>query len=434
MVPTHLRGLSAHATEAEPDRRVAVDSERLRRAFTDTRELSRQLSALLRTEDHLLQSMPDASPVKWHLGHSAWFFDKFVLQRHGVQVQPDPQYDFIFNSYYNGLGPQYPRPQRGLLSRPDLQEMWHYRRAVDDALLQLLPALSEQELALVELGIHHEQQHQELIVTDIKHALSLNPLYPAIVEPAPITTAAHNLSFYEFPAGDYAVGATQGFCFDNETPRHKMFLQGFRLASRPATNGEFLAFIQDGGYKNFTWWLSEGWAWVQRENIRAPLYWHDIDSQWFQYTLGGLQPLHLDEPVCHINYYEANAFATWAGRRLPTEFEWEVAAAATRCDGHFLDCEKLHPQVASAPGTIGPQQMFGDVWEWTQSAYSPYPGFRPRAGAVSEYNGKFMVNQWVLRGGSCATPCGHIRASYRNFFPVNASWQFSGVRLADDID
>ena len=412
---------------------MEMDVKHLRENFLRTRQLSEHLSNLLTADDHMLQSMPDASPTKWHLAHTSWFFDTFILKPRQASPAFPNEFAYLFNSYYNGVGPQFRRAQRGLISRPSLNEVWQYRFAVEEKIQHIWSDLSSAELQLVELGIHHEQQHQELIVTDIKHALSHQPQFPALVtSPTDTPTDAVGMQWQDFPAGDYRIGCDKGFCFDNETPRHLTHVTGFRLANRPVTNGEFLTFIEDKSYQQTTLWLSEGWAWVNEARATAPLYWRDLDDEWHVYTLAGLQPLRLNEPVCHINYFEANAFAAWSGKRLPTEFEWEVASTIANNNSHFLDLSRLHPQPADKqPGLL---QMFGDVWEWTQSAYLPYPGYRPAPGAVGEYNGKFMVNQWVLRGGSCATPPGHIRASYRNFFPVDARWQFSGVRLADELD
>lgn len=412
-----------------------INSEQLRQDFLRTRKLSAHLTLALSTEDHMLQSMPEASPTKWHLAHTTWFFETFLLKPRALSVQPDESFAVLFNSYYNGVGPQFRRAQRGLISRPGLHQVWSYRRALEDKMLERWNDFSAAEFHLIELGIQHEQQHQELIVTDIKHALFHHPQLPALVETPPsASTQAPEIRWHEFIEGDYWIGTEQGFCFDNEKPRHKIFLNGFRLANRPVTNAEYLEFMRDDGYGNFQHWLSEGWAWVNDSKARAPLYWQQLDGQWHNYTATGLRAVNPHEPVCHVNYYEASAFASWAGKRLPTEFEWEVAAASAARDGQFLDRDVLHPQPAHQKNLAGLLQMFGAVWEWTRSAYSPYPGFRASPNAVGEYNGKFMVNQWVLRGGSCATPEGHIRASYRNFFPVNASWQFSGVRLADDLD
>jgi ergothioneine biosynthesis protein EgtB len=424
-------------------RKQMTEIDKTRQEFLCTRERTECLSSLLTEEDHLLQSMPETSPTKWHLAHTAWFFDTFLLQPRGIVTQPDDAYEFLFNSYYNAIGPQYQRGRRGLISRPGLQEVKHYRHAIDAALYDHWHTFNADEMELITLGIHHEQQHQELIITDIKHALFFNPTYPAIVNAQPDDAvffqgadaiAPTQIRFHDFERGNYCIGSDTSFCFDNEMPRHNVFMNGFRIANRPASNGDYLEFIEDGGYQCFRYWLSEGWAWVNEQRAEAPLYWLRVDNQWMHYTLAGLRPLDLNEPVCHLNYYEAAAFAHWSGKRLPTEFEWEVAAATAKPNGNFLDCKQLHPQAAITTDPSRPAQMFGDVWEWTQSAYLPYPGFRETPGAAGEYNGKFMVNQWVLRGGSCATPPGHIRASYRNFFPVNASWQFSGVRLADDLN
>ncbi len=413
-----------------------IAAVQLQETFLRTRNLSAELSALFTPEDHLLQSMPEASPIKWHLAHTAWFFDTFLLKPRGIRLGAFEQFEFLFNSYYNQVGPQFRRPHRGLLSRPSLKDIWQYRSAVDETLSDLINAFTPQELSLVQLGINHEQQHQELIVTDIKHALSLNPLHPAIVQSeteSPSSTAAPALHFISYDEGHYAIGSNAIDVFDNESPEHQIYLQGFNLANRPITNREYLQFMDDGGYNDARHWLSDGWLWVQETQARAPLYWFCVDSQWHYYTLAGPRPVALHEPVCHLNFYEASAFAQWAGKRLPTEFEWEVAARQQKLAGNFLTLERLHPQPVNTSESDQCSQLFGDVWEWTQSAYLPYPGFCARAGAIGEYNGKFMVNQWVLRGGSCATPPGHIRPTYRNFFPVNASWQFSGVRLADDL-
>jgi ergothioneine biosynthesis protein EgtB len=382
----------------------------------------------------MIQSMPDASPTKWHLAHTSWFFEAFILKPRGICVQPNDQYDVLFNSYYHSLGPQFPRPQRHLISKPNLTEVWVYRHAVEEALERCWAELNEEELACIELGINHEQQHQELIVTDIKHAFSQNPLAPVIVNSNNLPGAfSAPLQWRNFSEGNYLVGTQDGFHFDNESPQHKVFLQGFRLANRPVTNQEYLAFITDKGYQRPTLWLSEGWAWVQKHKAEAPLYWQKEHADWVTYTLSGMRPLNIHEPVCHLTYYEANAFAAWAGKRLPTEYEWEVAANTLPVVGNFLDLNRLHPSPSKPTGSTL-LQMFGDVWQWTQSAYQAYPGFRAEDRAIGEYNGKFMVNQWVLRGGSCATSPGHIRPSYRNFFPVSANWQFSGVRLADECN
>jgi ergothioneine biosynthesis protein EgtB len=374
-----------------------------------------------------------ASPAKWHQAHTTWFFETFVLARFAGFYQPfDPHYHFLFNSYYEALGERYPRPDRGLLTRPSLAQIQRYRQHVDAALIRLLETGVDAEAAsLIELGCHHEQQHQELILTDIKHVLSLNPLAPVYAPardlPSPSPAAAPD--WIAFSGGVQEIGHDgRGFHFDNEGPRHRVWLDDFRLATRPVTNRDWLAFIADGGYSTPALWLSDGWSTVQAEKWQAPLYWRATDGGWEEFSLHGLQRLAPEAPVSHVSYYEADAFARWAGRRLPSEAEWELAAAAIAVDGNLLESETRHPRPAG--GGEGLRQMFGDVWEWTQSPYTPYPGFRAAAGALGEYNGKFMANQMVLRGGSCATPRSHIRATYRNFFPPSARWQFSGLRLA----
>lgn len=388
--------------------------------------------------------MPDASPAKWHLAHTTWFFETFLLQPllPGYQAF-DGRWGFLFNSYYEAVGARHPRPQRGLLTRPSLDEVLAYRAAVDDAMLRLLDRPEGQvpeAQTLLELGINHEQQHQELLLMDILHAFSCNPLYPAYrpvvpAEAAPPAAGAGAASgWVACDGGLHQVGCDgPEFHFDNEGPRHSVWLQPFRLAARPVSNGDWLAFVADGGYCRSELWLSDGWATVQAEGWQAPLYWRQIsDADWCEMTLGGLQPLDRAAPVCHVSYYEADAFARWAGKRLPSEAEWEVAAAALPVVGNFLAASALHPRADAAVEGGALRQMFGDVWEWTQSPYTPYPGFRPAAGAVGEYNGKFMCNQMVLRGGCCVTPDGHVRASYRNFFYPHQRWQFAGVRLAKD--
>ncbi len=402
--------------------------------YCDVRRLSEVLAEPLSPEDQTLQSMPDASPVKWHLAHTSWFFETFILKAFCEGYTPfHPEYEYLFNSYYNGIGEQYPRSARGLISRPGAAEVLAYRAYVDAAMQRYLQACGDEEYAeiagLVELGLHHEQQHQELIVTDIKHALFMNPLAPAYRPSTVEARKAPALDWAAYPAGMYDIGHVgEGFAFDNEGPRHKVYLEAFRLASRPVTNGEFLAFIEDGGYTQPRWWLSDGWDAVTREGKHAPLYWQQRDGQWYHFTLAGLQKLDEAAPVVHVNYYEAQAYAAWAGKRLPTEAEWEVVAQEQAVAGNFLNINTLHPVAAGAGACV---QLFGDVWEWTSSSYGPYPGFAPLAGTVGEYNGKFMCGQYVLRGGSCATPEGHIRASYRNFFHADAAWQFSGIRLAE---
>jgi ergothioneine biosynthesis protein EgtB len=373
--------------------------------------------------------------VKWHLAHTTWFFETFVLEPRAGFRAFDPVYRVLFNSYYNAVGEQFSRPERGQLTRPGLAEVLAYRRDVDARLATLLEAgaLDAAALAVVELGLHHEQQHQELIVTDLKHLFAKNPLHPVYRERRPeAARRAPPLRWRAFEAGIREVGhAGPGFAFDNETPRHAVYLHAFALASRPVTNREYLAFVAAGGYARPELWLADGWNAVRTQGWRAPLYWQESDGAWRAYTLAGLRAVDPEEPVTHVSFYEADAYARWAGARLPTEFEWEVAAQEAPLDGHFAESGRLHPAPArAAEAEDALLQLFGDVWEWTASAYAPYPGFAPAAGALGEYNGKFMANQLVLRGGSCATPASHVRASYRNFFYPDARWQFSGIRLA----
>jgi ergothioneine biosynthesis protein EgtB len=392
------------------------------------------LAAPLSAEDAMVQSMPDASPVKWHLAHTTWFFEAFVLAAAEPGVAPfDPAFAFLFNSYYDAVGPRQPRPERGLLSRPPLEDVLRYRRHVNERVGALLAgAPPERLLDVLELGLAHEEQHQELLLTDVKHAFFSQPLRPAYgPAPARAAGAAPRLAFVPRDGGVREIGARpDGFAFDNERPRHRALLEPHALASRPVTCGEWLAFMDAGGYERPEHWLSDGWAAVARNGWRAPLYWARDGGAWWQFTLGGLRRVDEAEPVAHVSYFEADAYARWAGARLPAEEEWEAAAADAAPAGNLAGAGRLHPEVARAGP--GPQQLFGDVWEWTRSAYAPYPGFRPAAGALGEYNGKFMVSQLVLRGGSCATPDGHVRATYRNFFYPDARWQFSGVRLARD--
>lgn len=401
------------------------------------RDLSAQLAAPLSPEDQTVQSMPDASPTKWHLAHTTWFFETFILAEHAPgYARFNDDFTYLFNSYYNGIGEQYSRPDRGKITRPGAEEVRDYRAHVDHAMTELIEHASGNAAGriadLVTLGLNHEQQHQELLLTDIKHAFSFNPLHPVYRARGAETGKASPLKWIEFEGGIVDIGHDgQGFAFDCEGPRHRILLEPFRLASRPVTNGEFMAFMADGGYENPQFWLSDGWAFM-RENARsAPLYWRLEGDAWHHYTLAGLRPVDPDEPVTHVNYYEATAYAAWAGKRLAREGEWEHAAEAVEVAGNMLSLDHLHPRRANGNG--GLTQMFGDVWEWTQSAYEAYPGFAAPAGAIGEYNGKFMCDQHVLRGGSCATPEGHIRRSYRNFFPASASWQFSGIRLAEDL-
>jgi len=406
--------------------------------YRSCRQLSEQLVAPLSEADCQLQSMPDASPAKWHLAHVSWFFETFLLRRFAPAYQVfDEHFGHLFNSYYNAIGSQFSRPHRGLLSRPSLEEVLAYRHHIDSNMERLLADSTDAAITeLTTLGIQHEKQHQELLLTDIKHALYQNPLLPAYVDSAPLTTETHAcnatapLTWSHFPEGLYQVGYSgDGFSFDNEAPRHKVYLQAFQLANRPVSNGEYLAFIEDGGYQRSELWLSDGWAWVNEHRARAPLYWRQQEDGWYLYQLTGLQPLPRSSTVCHINYYEASAFAAWQGKRLPTEQEWEVAAEQWQGNSNNLGSGKLQPQAADNEA-LG--QLFGDVWEWTASAYLPYPGFKPFAGDAGEYNGKFMSGQFVLRGGSCVSPTNHVRPSYRNFFYPHQQWQFSGLRLAED--
>ncbi len=413
----------------------------LRRRFTEVRRHTDALSRPLSAEDCALQSMPDASPTKWHLAHTTWFFENFVLLPLG-EAPFHPRYGFLFNSYYEAEGPRQERPRRGLLSRPSLNEVRCYRADVERRVLHALGEMSEAQLArlapVIELGLHHEQQHQELILTDIKHALGENPLRPAYREaapPRPTEADPGPMGWIAYDEGVRQIGHDgPGFAFDNEGPRHSIYQRAYLLADRLVTCGEYQAFIEDGGYTRPDLWLSDGWAAVTAERWTTPLYWARQGDGFEAATLDGVRPVSPSEPVCHLSYYEADAFARWAGARLPTEAEWEIAAAGATIQGTFADGLALHPRPAPPldPAPRRPRQLFGDVWQWTASAYSPYPGFRPLEGVLGEYNGKFMCSQLVLRGGSCATPATHIRASYRNFFPPAARWQFSGIRLARD--
>jgi ergothioneine biosynthesis protein EgtB len=394
------------------------------RFYRETRALSTAIAERLSPEDQCVQSMPDASPAKWHLAHTTWFFERMVLSGTPDYEIYDARFDAIFNSYYLGLGTPFTRAHRGLLTRPSVDKIAAYRRHIDAAMEKYLAKVDDEKRAVIILGLNHEQQHQELMLTDIKHAFSCNPLLPAYhqsaLSPLEETPA---LEWIDHAGGVVATGHDgEGFAFDNEGSRHEVLLRPFRLASRLTTCGEYRNFIEDGGYRRPEFWLSDGWALAQREGWRAPLYWL---AEGRIFTLQGERPLNPGEPVSHVSFYEAAAYAAWAGKRLPTEFEWEAVAAQEPLAGNFLNMDALRPH--------GARQMFGDAWAWTRSSYDPYPGYKPFDGALSEYNGKFMIGQMVLRGGSCATPPGHIRASYRNFFPPSARWQFSGIRLAEDI-
>ncbi|QKT03724.1 ergothioneine biosynthesis protein EgtB [Ectothiorhodospiraceae bacterium 2226] len=405
-------------------------------AYRDVRATTAALCAPLAVEDTVVQTMPDVSPPKWHLAHTSWFFENFLLAPYAASYQRfHPRYGYLFNSYYERVGRPFPRPQRGLLSRPTLDEVMAYRAHVDAGMTELLsapPAEAAEEIARrVTLGLNHEQQHQELLYTDIKHILGMNPLRPPYRAERGETAGgpAAPLRWLDYPGGLQTVGATgAGFAFDNEGPAHRVYLAPYRLASRPVTCREYLAFMQDGGYREPAHWLAEGWNAVRSHGWEAPLYWEQRDGAWWHYTLGGMRPVDPEAPVCHVSYFEADAYARWADKRLPAEAEWEVAARAEPPRGNFAASARLHPRAASGQG----HQFYGDVWEWTQSAYGAYPGYRPNANALGEYNGKFMCGQFVLRGGSCVTAAGHVRASYRNFFYPGDRWQFSGIRLADD--
>jgi len=406
----------------------------LRERFAETRKMTMRITEWLSPEDQMLQSMPDASPPKWHLAHTTWFFETVILEPYARGYQPfDARYKRLFNSYYKQLGGHPYRGSRGLLSRPSLEQIHAYRVHVEAAVLTLLENASDQVLELVELGLNHEQQHQELILTDIKHGLWSGPLRPEPVTRASSRASAPRLSWTEIEGGIHLVGHEgNAFAFDNESPRHEVLLRPFQIASRAVTNAEFMEFMQDESYRRPELWLSDGWDMVCAQGWNAPLYWEQRDDAWWHFVLSGtgeagIKPVDPAEPVCHVSFYEADAYARWRGARLPSEEEWEIAAVRAPAKGTLLEDQVFHPQPARAEGF---QQVLGDVWEWTASPYLAYPGFKPAAGAVGEYNGKFMCNQFVLRGGSCATPASHIRATYRNFFPPHARWQFSGIRLA----
>jgi ergothioneine biosynthesis protein EgtB len=423
------------ATECAATPGVGARSrEHLLAAYRRVRQITEDLSEPLSAEDQILQSMPDASPAKWHRAHTTWFFETFLLARFVPGYAPfDPQFSYLFNSYYEAAGPRHPRPQRGMLSRPSADRVTAYRHAVDDAMGAFLETAGERRLreaeGLVMLGCHHEQQHQELLLMDILHAFAQNPMLPAYRRQERLRYEGPTaLTWTNHAGGEVAIGAAgDDFAFDNEGPRHAVRLQPFRLASRLTTNEEWLAFMEDGGYRRPELWLSDGWSYAQANAWQAPLYWREVDGRWCQFSLNGEAEVMRGAPVCHVSYYEADAFARWSGKRLPTEAEWEAAAQTIPTAGNFLEDGALAPLPAHQTA-----QLYGDVWEWTQSAYLPYPGFRAAPGAVGEYNGKFMINQMVLRGGSCVTPRDHVRPSYRNFFYPHQRWMFAGVRLADD--
>lgn len=411
--------------------------ERLARRFADVRAFTERLCRPLETEDYVIQSMPDVSPTRWHLAHTTWFFETFVVRPlRPDQPVVDPAYHHLFNSYYESIGDPFPRAKRGLLTRPTVEQVFDYRRLVDERVKDILSRADDDAIdriaVALEVGIHHEQQHQELMLADLLHVFSQNPLHPAYRDiPLDDGGPTRPLGWRSYEAGVVRIGRDAGgFSYDNERPRHRVFLEEFELADRLVTNGEYQAFIDDGGYRRSELWLAEGFDHVRTHGWKAPLHWVEGYGVSRRYTLAGLIEPNPAAPVCHVSYFEADAFARWAGARLPTEFEWEAAAAEAPCVGNFVEGDALRP--LPAPSTAGtlPDQMFGDVWEWTSSSYAPYPGFEAPAGALGEYNGKFMVNQYVLRGGSCITSRSHIRSTYRNFFSAATRWQFTGIRLA----
>ncbi|HVX17758.1 MAG TPA: ergothioneine biosynthesis protein EgtB [Acidimicrobiales bacterium] len=428
----------------------------LRARYCEVRTLTETLATPLSPEDQVVQSMPDVSPTKWHRAHTTWFFETFLLAPHLPAFQPhDPAFAYLFNSYYEAVGQRHARDRRGVISRPGIAEVAAYRAATDEQMLDLLDSLDDHPAStrdriveLVTLGLHHEQQHQELLLMDIKHVLSCNPTFPsyrtrpgrtgAATSPARSAAVPASIGWVDFDGGLVEIGhCGDGFAFDNEVPRHREHLEPFRLATNPVTCGDWLAFIDDGGYSQPGLWLSEGWATVQQQGWIAPFYWQGGgDGGWQVFTLDGLRAVDPAEPVVHVSYFEADAFAHWAGARLPTEAEWEHAAASDAPPPVFNDLSAGHLHPVAGTGADGPQprlrQLYGDVWEWTSSSYAPYPGFRVAPGAVGEYNGKFMCNQQVLRGGCAITPAGHVRPTYRNFFPPAARWAFAGLRLAAD--
>jgi ergothioneine biosynthesis protein EgtB len=433
--------LSAPNVPGQEEEIIAASKSELGRRYRRIRGFSRSLCETLEPEDYVIQTMPEASPTKWHLAHTTWFFETFLLK----QFFPDyhslhPQYGFLFNSYYNTVGPFYSRPYRGLLSRPTVKEVFHYRSDIDLFVSELIESADEQLLAklqpILTLGLHHEQQHQELMLTDIKHVFWLNPLRPAFrkreqVQISPVPA----IEWLNFAEGLYWLGHEGSeFSYDNEGPRHRVLVPSFGLASRLVTNAGFLAFMEDGGYRRPELWLSLGWNAVKERGWDSPLYWEKRDEEWFTMTLAGMTELIPEEPVCHVSLFEADAYARWSGARLATEEEWELASSRLPLRGNFVESELFHVTPLAAPASASkPAQMFGDVWEWTRSSYAPYPGYSAATGALGEYNGKFMCNQYVLRGGSCATSQSHIRRTYRNFFPPDARWQFMGIRLAKDL-
>ncbi|NNE34360.1 MAG: ergothioneine biosynthesis protein EgtB [Rhodothermales bacterium] len=439
------RGESGSGIAAGGESTPFTAGELLLERFRATRLRTNELVKPLHREDMVVQSMEDTSPTKWHLAHTTWFFETFVLTAHYPDYELfDSDFPYLFNSYYVQAGPRFSRPRRGMITRPTVDVTMDYRRYVDRCMAEFLSTIDETLLEVVDelvtLGINHEQQHQELMMTDIKHVLHQNPLRPAYDSTASCTDEPTDLKWVFVEEGLYEVGRDEdgSFMFDNEGPRHRVFLDSFWLADRLTTAREYLAFIDDGGYERPELWLSAGWATVESQDWHAPIYWERIDGEWHEFTMSGLIPLRMDAPVSHISYFEADAFARWSRARLCTEFEWEVAAAQVESEGNFVESDMLMPLSAptqsNGAGPVRPRQMYGDLWEWTRSQYSPYPRYSPADGAIGEYNGKFMCNQFVLRGGSCATPGSHIRNTYRNFFPPEARWQYAGIRLAADTE
>ncbi|HEY3662393.1 MAG TPA: ergothioneine biosynthesis protein EgtB [Chthoniobacterales bacterium] len=408
--------------------------------FRQVRNFSESLCATLEPEDYVVQSMPDVSPTKWHLSHTSWFFETFILKVWMPGYKPEvPEYAYLFNSYYNAAGDMHRRDLRGLISRPTVAEAYRFRHSIDQHVEELLESADDELLQQLEpvftIGLHHEQQHQELLVTDIKHVFAQNPLHPIFrerndrIERRTVAPC----DFVDFDEAIVEIGHDgRGFSYDNEGPRHRALVGAFSLATRPVTNGEYIAFIEDGGYKRPEHWLSLGWTTVNEQRFQSPLYWTKRDGRWWNFTLSGLRPVDEAEPVTHVSHFEADAFANWSGLRLPTEFEWERATNGLPIEGNFVDAERFHPAPVAARPNEKLEQMYGDVWEWTRSAYLPYPGYRAAPGALGEYNGKFMSSQMVLRGGSCATSQNHMRPTYRNFFQPEKRWQFTGIRLARD--
>jgi ergothioneine biosynthesis protein EgtB len=428
--------------EYSPDRKQnRSERENLKKHYKKIRSFTESLTESLETEDFVIQAMENASPAKWHLAHTTWFFEVFVLKHALKEFESmHPQYDYIFNSYYVQTSDPHCRDKRGNLSRPTVKQVFEYRKYVDEHMLSLIDSMTDTEFdewaSVVEVGIHHEQQHQELLLTDLKYMFAQNPLYPIYQETdRPQLKDLPAVNWVHFDEGVYEIGHLgDEFGYDNEFPNHKTYIHDFAIADRLVTNGEYLEFLEDGGYKDPKWWLDEGFAAVENNEWDRPLYWVERNGEWYHFTLSGLEKIDVNEPVTHVSYFEADAYARWKGCRLPTEHEWEVASKKESLKGNFVESKHHHPACFSK-NSRGKKihQMFGDVWQWTQSSYAPYPGYKPFPGALGEYNGKFMVNQYVLRGGSCATSRSHIRKTYRNFFHTGARWQFSGIRLAKTI-